>query len=92
MKMKKQIVVVGLGRLGESIARTLITIGHEVLALDKDVTPVQAISPFVTHAVQTDPTSDSAWCCRFSGNRGKCSGYHFIKKIRGPLCHRHGSE
>jgi trk system potassium uptake protein TrkA len=60
MKMKKQIVVVGLGRLGESIARTLITIGHEVLALDKDVTPVQAISPFVTHAVQTDPTSESA--------------------------------
>jgi trk system potassium uptake protein len=58
--MKKQIVVIGLGRLGENIARTLITIGHEVLALDKDEILVQAIAPFVTHAVQTDPTNESA--------------------------------
>jgi len=58
--MKKQIVVIGLGRLGESIARTLITIGHEVLALDKDINLVQAVAPYVTHAVQTDPTNESA--------------------------------
>jgi trk/ktr system potassium uptake protein len=58
--MKKQIVVIGLGRLGESIARTLITNGHEVLALDKDANLVQAVSPYVTHAVQTDPTNESA--------------------------------
>jgi len=58
--MKKQIVVIGLGRLGESIARTLIKIGHEVLALDKDEALVQAVAPFVTHAVRTDPTDESA--------------------------------
>jgi trk system potassium uptake protein TrkA len=58
--MKKQIVVIGLGRLGESIARTLITIGHEVLALDKNEALVQAVAPYVTHAVQTDPTSEAA--------------------------------
>jgi trk system potassium uptake protein len=58
--MKKQIVVIGLGRLGNSIARTLINIGHEVLALDKDENLVQAVAPFVTHAVQTDPTNESA--------------------------------
>jgi trk system potassium uptake protein len=58
--MKKQIVVIGLGRLGESIAKTLIRIGHEVLAVDKDENLVQAVAPFVTHAVQTDPTSESA--------------------------------
>jgi trk system potassium uptake protein TrkA len=58
--MKKQIVVIGLGRLGASIAKTLISIGHEVLALDHDQTLVQSISPFVTHAVQVDPTNESA--------------------------------
>lgn len=58
--MKKLIVVIGLGRLGESIAKTLVKIGHEVLALDQSETLVQEISPFVTHAVQTDPTSESA--------------------------------
>jgi trk system potassium uptake protein TrkA len=58
--MKKQIVVIGLNRLGQSIAKTLVIIGHEVLALDDDETRVQEISPHVTHAVQTDPTSESA--------------------------------
>jgi trk system potassium uptake protein len=58
--MKKQIVVIGLGRLGESIARTLVTIGHEVLALDRHENLVQDIAPFVTHAVQVDPTNESA--------------------------------
>jgi trk system potassium uptake protein len=58
--MKKQIIVIGLGRLGESIARTLVKIGHEVLALDKDEALVQAIAPFVTHALRTDPTDESA--------------------------------
>ncbi len=58
--MKKQIVVLGLGRLGESIARTLITIGHEVLAVDQLDSQVQAIAPYVTHAVQADPASEGA--------------------------------
>jgi Trk K+ transport system NAD-binding subunit len=34
--MRKQVVVVGLGRLGVSLAKTLMTIGHEVLALDSE--------------------------------------------------------
>jgi trk system potassium uptake protein len=58
--MKKQIVVIGLGRLGESLAGTLVSIGHEVLALDRNENLVQAVSPFVTHAVQVDPTNEPA--------------------------------
>jgi trk system potassium uptake protein len=58
--MKKQIVVVGLGRLGASIATTLAGIGHEVLAVDDNAERVQDITPAVTHAVQADPTSESA--------------------------------
>lgn len=58
--MKKQVVVIGLGRFGQSIARTLVLIGHEVLALDDDETRVEEVSPYVTHAVQTDPNSESA--------------------------------
>ncbi len=58
--MKKQVVVVGLGRLGDSLVKTLMTIGHEVLALDSDEKLVQAISPFVTQAVQVDSSNESA--------------------------------
>jgi trk system potassium uptake protein len=58
--VKKQILVIGLGRLGQNIARTLVTIGHEVLALDNDENRVQDVSPYVTHAIQADPTSESA--------------------------------
>jgi trk system potassium uptake protein len=58
--MRKQVVVIGLGRLGSSLVKTLMTIGHEVLALDSDEKLVQEISPFVTQAVQVDPSNESA--------------------------------
>lgn len=58
--MKKQIVVIGLGHLGETLAQTLCGIGHEVLALDSDETRVQKVAHCVTQAVQVDPTNETA--------------------------------
>lgn len=58
--MKKQIIVVGLGRFGESIASTLCSIGHEVLAIDPDENLVQQTAAEVTHAVQVNPTNEAA--------------------------------
>lgn len=55
----KQFVVIGLGRFGSSIAKTLYSLGNEVLAIDKDEETVQNISDFVTHAVQADATDES---------------------------------
>ncbi|MCX7903875.1 MAG: TrkA family potassium uptake protein [Caloramator sp.] len=55
----KQFVVIGLGRFGSSVARTLYSLGNEVLAIDKDEETVQNISDFVTHAVQADATDES---------------------------------
>lgn len=55
----KQFVVIGLGRFGSSVARTLYSLGNEVLAIDKDEETVQNISEFVTHAVQADATDES---------------------------------
>jgi len=57
--MKRQVVVIGLGRFGVSLARTLCDLGHDVLALDTDETKVQSISSCVTHAVQADATSEA---------------------------------
>jgi trk system potassium uptake protein TrkA len=50
----KQFVVIGCGRFGSSVARTLYEMGNEVLAIDKDEEKVQEISDSVTHAVQAD--------------------------------------
>jgi trk system potassium uptake protein TrkA len=58
--LKRQIVVIGMGRLGASIARTLYSIGHEVLALDQDEKNIQDVASQVTQAVQVDPTNESA--------------------------------
>lgn len=52
--MRKQFVVIGLGRFGTSVAKTLTTLGHEVLALDKNEYAVQAVMQDVTQAVQAD--------------------------------------
>jgi trk system potassium uptake protein len=57
--MRKQIVVIGLGRFGVTIASTLSNIGHEVLAVDPDETLVQQAASEVTHAVQMNPTNEA---------------------------------
>ncbi|MDD3839557.1 MAG: TrkA family potassium uptake protein [Clostridia bacterium] len=56
----KQFVVIGLGRFGSSVARTLYALGHDVLAIDKDEELIQDISDSVTHAVQADATDENA--------------------------------
>jgi trk system potassium uptake protein TrkA len=56
--MKKQIVVIGLGRFGTSVATALSRAGHDVLALDNDSEKVQRVSSEVTHAAQADATNE----------------------------------
>ncbi len=55
----KQFLVLGLGRFGTSIAKTLCELGQEVLAVDDDEERVNSIAPYVTQAVQLDATDES---------------------------------
>ncbi len=55
----KQFVVIGLGRFGSSVARTLYALGNDVLAIDISEAAVQEISDSVTHAVQADGTDEN---------------------------------
>jgi len=57
---RKDFLVIGLGRFGESVARGLVERGHEVLAIDLDENIVRELSPIVTHAIQADATDESA--------------------------------
>ncbi|QUL98469.1 MAG: TrkA family potassium uptake protein [Candidatus Fermentithermobacillus carboniphilus] len=57
--MAKQFAVIGLGRFGGSLARTLARLGAEVLAVDVDEEKVKAVAPVVTQAVQADATDES---------------------------------
>lgn len=54
MLRMKSFVIIGCGRFGQSVARTLYGLGNEVLAIDKSAETVQVISEEVTHAVQAD--------------------------------------
>lgn len=47
-------MVIGLGRFGTSVAKTLSALGHDVLALDINEHAVQVIMQDVTQAVQAD--------------------------------------
>jgi trk system potassium uptake protein TrkA len=47
----KSFVVIGMGRFGSNLARTLSSLGYEVLAHDEDAERIQKISDHVTHAV-----------------------------------------
>ncbi|MCS1351556.1 TrkA family potassium uptake protein [Mechercharimyces sp. CAU 1602] len=58
--MSKQFAVVGLGRFGGSVAKTLHDMGYEVLAIDRDPERVQEYAQIVTHAVEANSTDESA--------------------------------
>ncbi|TLS51438.1 TrkA family potassium uptake protein [Paenibacillus antri] len=56
--MKKQFIVIGLGRFGGTVARTLISLGYEVMAIDRDIRKVQDFSSIITHVFQADSTDE----------------------------------
>ncbi|MGI5849028.1 MAG: potassium channel family protein [Christensenellales bacterium] len=58
--MKKNYIVIGLGRFGFSLAQTLYEMGHDVLAIDNSQELVESVSPYVTHAVQADATDEKS--------------------------------
>lgn len=57
---KKAVAVIGLGRFGATVAKTLSAQGHEVLGVDINEETVQRISPYVTHAVVADTSDEDA--------------------------------
>lgn len=51
------VVVIGLGRFGSSVAQSLMSLGHDVMGIDRDADPVQNWADRLTHAVQADATN-----------------------------------
>ncbi len=56
----RQIVVIGLGRFGSTIAKTLSNKGVDVIAIDIDKEKVENIKDYVAIAVALDSTDESA--------------------------------
>ncbi|MGE5627619.1 MAG: potassium channel family protein [Solirubrobacterales bacterium] len=57
---KKQFAVIGLGRFGSSVAKTLYELDNEVMGVDTDDEKVQNISEHITHAIQVDATDENS--------------------------------
>jgi len=58
--MAKQFAVIGLGRFGTSVARTLYEMGYDVLGIDANEDIIQDRADLVTHAVAADSTDENA--------------------------------
>lgn len=54
------VIVIGLGRFGGAVARSLVRMGHEVLGVDENMELVQQWSEELTHVVQADTTNPAA--------------------------------
>lgn len=52
--------VIGMGRFGSSVVRTLHEMGHHVLAMDRDEEALRRVTDYATHAVQIDATDPEA--------------------------------
>ena len=58
--MKKHYAVIGLGRFGFSVAKTLAKYDAEVIAIDSEEERVKKAADFVTYAVQLDAIDEKA--------------------------------
>jgi trk system potassium uptake protein TrkA len=56
----KSFVVIGMGRFGSNLTKTLAKLGHDVLAIDADIKKIQEISQYVTNAVVCDYRDENA--------------------------------
>lgn len=56
---KKQVVVIGLGRFGSGVARSLYNLGHDVLAMDVNEDRVQSMMGQVTYPVAGNATNET---------------------------------
>ena len=57
--MRKQVIVIGLGRFGSKVSTSLYNLGHDVLAIDKNIERTQLITGQVTHPVTGDATNEN---------------------------------
>ena len=55
----KAILLIGLGRFGQNIARKLNELGHEVMAVDRHEERVNDVLDFVTNGQIGDSTSEA---------------------------------
>ena len=58
--VRREFLVIGLGRFGTSVANALVRDGHDVLAVDVDFRRVQELSKELPHIVQIDATNMDA--------------------------------
>ena len=57
--MKKQVVVIGLGKFGSNMAMELYQMGHDVLGIDLEEKNVQEMLGHATYAVRADATNEA---------------------------------
>ncbi|WP_019120281.1 potassium channel family protein [Brevibacillus massiliensis] len=56
----KQFAIIGMGRFGSSVARTLYEMDYEVMGIDEDEERINENIQYVTHAVAADSTDENA--------------------------------
>jgi len=54
--MKKQFLIIGLGRFGASVARTLAKAGHNVIGIDQSEDRIQRVAEEISDAIKCNAT------------------------------------
>jgi trk system potassium uptake protein TrkA len=57
---KRAFAIVGLGRFGAAMSRTLAELGHDVIGIDSDADKVRSLADVVSLAMQLDATDERA--------------------------------
>jgi trk system potassium uptake protein TrkA len=54
------VAVIGLGRFGGQVARSLVALGHDVIGIDAEMEIIDRLADEMDHVVQADATNEAA--------------------------------
>lgn len=94
--MEKSFLIIGMGRFGKSLAKTLSALGHEVLAVDREEDNINDVKDDVLRAVSAD-TTDERVLAQLGVNNFDCVVVCIGDDLRASilstvLCREHGAK
>jgi trk system potassium uptake protein TrkA len=72
MRVKKQVMIIGLGQFGLALGRSLMDRGVEVLGIDGKKERTDAAEPYLTEVAEFDATNEVALASFAPGQRDAC--------------------
>ena len=84
----KTVLIIGMGRFGHHLASNMISLGNEVMIVDKDESRLEDLTKLISNIKIGDCTNEDVLQSFGVANFDICFGnYKFAQRIRSQVCY-----